>query len=128
MLKHIRHHHDFMWGYAFELLIRLNRPVFRFLLVLSTTTIGIFAAIFFFIEAGNNPGISSYFDSVYFVVTTMTGVGFGDIAPITTGGRVLTIFMMFSGTALFVAYTAALSAAIIDIERQFLSNDQNNRE
>lgn len=42
----------------------------------------------------------TFLDAFYFAVVTMTTVGFGDIAPISEVGRLLTVSMIFTGIAL----------------------------
>lgn len=68
----------------------------------------------YYLENAENPGINSWFDAVYFAVTVTSGVGLGDIAPVTTGGRVLSLGMMLMGTAIFVAFTASLATMLME--------------
>lgn len=42
-------------------------------------------------------GMSPYFVSVYWLVTTIATVGYGDVVPITLQGRLLALFMMVMG-------------------------------
>ena len=42
----------------------------------------------------------SYLDSVYFLVVTMTTIGYGDIVPVTSAGKIITIFTSFFGIAM----------------------------
>lgn len=42
----------------------------------------------------------SWFNSLYFSVTTLTTVGFGDFTPHTTAGRVFTIFYILFGVGI----------------------------
>lgn len=42
----------------------------------------------------------TFLDAFYFAVVTMTTVGFGDIAPVSDLGRLLTVLMIFTGIAL----------------------------
>ena len=70
----------------------------------------------YFLEREANPGITSFLDAAYYAVTIMTSVGLGDIVPVTTGGRILSMLMMLTGTALFVSFTAVFSAVILEIE------------
>jgi voltage-gated potassium channel len=61
----------------------------------------IFSGLFYFTEHNSNPElVSSFFDAVYFSVSTMSTVGFGDITPITMQGRIVTITMIISGIIL----------------------------
>jgi len=112
----LKKHHDFMWSFTKSFLFSLKRPVFAYLLTLSTSIILLCSGLIYYFEAGQNPRLETPFDGLYYSVTVMTGVGFGDIAPITTAGRILTIGMMLLGTAIFVCYTAVLSVSILEIE------------
>ncbi|NEQ95953.1 MAG: ion transporter [Cyanothece sp. SIO2G6] len=47
-----------------------------------------------------NPNLHTFLDASYFAIATMTTVGFGDITPVSEGGRLLTILMIWSGIAL----------------------------
>ena len=67
--------------------------------------------------------MSSFFDAFYLAMTTITTVGFGDIHPVTTSGRVVTMLLMVSGTGLFLTYIAMLashfsSAEMAEIESE----------
>ncbi|HEY4509380.1 MAG TPA: ion transporter [Candidatus Paceibacterota bacterium] len=48
----------------------------------------------------NGAEFSTFFDAFYFSIVALTTVGFGDIAPITQWGRVITIVMILSGAIL----------------------------
>ncbi|MDD1661281.1 MAG: potassium channel family protein, partial [Methanomicrobiales archaeon] len=50
-------------------------------------------------------------DAVYFVIATLTTVGYGDITPKTAAGKVLAVFIIFAGIGSF----AAVFASAIDI-------------
>lgn len=116
MLKRIQHHHSFMWAYLVALLRGFLRPATIFLFFLCSTMIAIFATLFYSVEFGSNPKLVSFLDAIYFTVTTTTGVGYGDIVPLTASGKILAMFMMIVGTAFFVSFTALLAAALIEVE------------
>lgn len=95
------------------------RPVFAYLLTLSFTLIILCSLGMFTLEHTENRQFSTtWFDAVYYSVTIMTGVGLGDIVPVTTGGRLLSMLMMLMGTGIFVCFAAVLSATILEIEIQ----------
>jgi voltage-gated potassium channel len=56
------------------------------------------AGMIFYAESGL-PGsnINTFFDAVYFSIVTLTTVGFGDITPVSTYGRFITILIIVSG-------------------------------
>lgn len=100
-----------------QLLIRgLKKPVFVYLTTLSFTAILLCSFGIFFFESGHNPKIEGLFNSLYYSVTVVTGVGLGDIAPVTVAGKILSMAMMLLGTAIFVCFTASLASVLIDME------------
>lgn len=48
----------------------------------------------------NAEAFNTFLDAFYFSVVTMTTVGFGDVTPISEGGRLLTVLMILTGIAL----------------------------
>ena len=116
MLRRIRSHHGFMVGYSRAVLESLAQPVLIYLTVLAGTLIVFFGAAFWLLEGRSNPAIETPLDALYFAVATMTTVGYGDITPATAAGKLASISGMLLGTALFVAYTAVLASAIIEVE------------
>ena len=65
-------------------------------------------------EAGHNENVKSLWDSFWWTIVTITTVGYGDIYPVTTGGRILAIFLMLGGIATFSAATATIAAHLIE--------------
>lgn len=53
-------------------------------------------------------GVAGYVDALYFTVATLTTTGFGDITMTTTGGKLLSVFIMVVGVALFVQLARAI--------------------
>jgi voltage-gated potassium channel Kch len=64
--------------------------------------------------------------SIYWAVITLASVGYGDIAPITPLGRIMTIILALLGIGIFALPAALLSSAFTDqlrIERETLKNE-----
>lgn len=53
-------------------------------------------------------GYASYIDALYFTVATLTTTGFGDITMTSPGGRLLSVFIMVVGVALFLRLAQAV--------------------
>jgi len=53
-------------------------------------------------------GFEGYIDALYFTVATLTTTGFGDITMATPGGKLLSVFIMVVGVALFVQLARAI--------------------
>ena len=51
------------------------------------TLLSVSSGLIYTCEHDVNPEIPDYFAALYFGLTTLTTVGFGDITPITAGGR-----------------------------------------
>ncbi|MCG9889690.1 MAG: ion transporter [Thermosynechococcaceae cyanobacterium MS004] len=76
-------------------------PIFVRILFTLFTIIFVYSGLIYQVEHSINPqGFGTFLDAFYFSVVTMTTVGFGDIAPITEAGRLLTVLMIVTGVAL----------------------------
>ena len=99
-----------------ELLFSLTQPVFIFLTIVSAFLNAGGALAFFLIDGASHTPALSYFDSLFFAVTTTTGVGYGDITPHTVGGKIVAMSLMLMGTAVFAAFTGTLAATLLELE------------
>jgi voltage-gated potassium channel len=57
--------------------------------------------------------INSFGKAVWWSVTTVTTVGYGDVYPVTNTGRVIAVLLMIGGISLVGVVTAALASWII---------------
>jgi len=65
------------------------------------------AAIYFFETRGEGGQIDDIFDGIYWAVITVTTVGYGDITPQTTEGRVIAVALILSGIGV-IAFTTSI--------------------
>ncbi|MCW2621910.1 MAG: two pore domain potassium channel family protein [Frankiales bacterium] len=56
--------------------------------------------------------VGSWGDAVWWALTTMTTVGYGDHVPVTTGGRVVAAVVMVAGVAITGAVAAIVALAV----------------
>ena len=57
-----------------------------------------------------DPSINSLFDSLWFVVATLTTVGYGDVLPNSVIGKVISLILLIVGVLIFSAITAAMAS------------------
>jgi len=62
----------------------------------------------------NHPdaNIITYFDSVWWTVSTITTVGYGDFVPVTDAGKVLGIILQFFGVLMYGSMIALIGKAM----------------
>lgn len=63
--------------------------------------------------------IVSEWDGIYFAVTTVTGVGYGDMVPVTHVGRVMTMLLQVFGVVLFGSIMAFVSVELLRYQEDF---------
>jgi len=55
------------------------------------------AGLFYSAEHRVNPGVNTFGDAFYYTVVTLSTVGFGDVLPVTTAGRWITVMTILAG-------------------------------
>ncbi|MDA7921298.1 ion transporter [Verrucomicrobiales bacterium] len=78
------------------------------LIVLYLSSVG----IYYFERAAQPEAFGSVFHSLWWSVVTLTTVGYGDVYPITIGGRVLTFFILIIGLGLVAVPTGLFASAL----------------
>lgn len=68
--------------------------------------------------ADMTPNITSGGDAQWWSVVTITTVGYGDKFPVTPGGRVTAVFVMFSGVGIIGALASILASIVVPQPKQ----------
>ena len=68
-------------------------------------------------ENGANEAIASPLDAMWWGITTMTTVGYGDVVPKTPEGRLAATILMVLGIGLFSAVTATVTSFLLEHDR-----------
>ena len=70
--------------------------------------------VFYMVEHGVNPEVTSYDDSIWYILQTITTVGYGDIIPVTGIGRLMGVVSMFSALLLTSIVTSVATFSLIE--------------
>lgn len=86
--------------------------------------------IFYIFEAAANPDINSFSDSLWFLVVTITTVGYGDITPVTKFGRVVGTLIIVIGIGFVSFFTATITSRFVknDADKKQLEIDSLNQK
>ncbi|XP_031565663.1 shaker-related potassium channel tsha2-like [Actinia tenebrosa] len=107
-------------GYAIRL---CHHQLFSLAILLAITAI-MFSSIMYNIESEVNPQYSSIFESLWWCIITMTTVGYGDIYPVTTLGKIVgavcavfgVVLMLCLPTPLFILNFNKIYCQVLGIE------------
>ena len=72
----------------------------------------------FVVENGVNEAVTSPLDALWWGLTTMTTVGYGDVFPTTGEGRVVAAVLMILGIGLYSIITATVTSFLIADDRR----------
>ncbi len=109
ILKMARH-----FGQANILLnaLRASSPKIAVFLFSLLTLVTIEGTVMYLLEGGHNPGFDSIPQSIYWGIVTITTVGYGDVAPLTVGGKMLASLIMLTGFSIIAVPTGIVTAEI----------------
>ena len=68
--------------------------------------------IYYFENGAQLERFKSIFHSLWWAVATLTTVGYGDIYPVTAGGKVFTFFMLMIGLGVIAVPTGLIASAL----------------
>ncbi|MBT3243591.1 MAG: ion transporter [Bacteroidetes bacterium] len=74
--------------------------------------------IFFFEHKAQPEVFKSIFDSIWWAIESLTTVGYGDIYPITVGGRIFTFFVLMIGLGIIAVPTGLIASALSRVRDQ----------
>jgi len=92
--------------------------VFIFAVLILSMVLG---TIVYLIEGNANSGFTSIPRSIYWVIVTMTTVGYGDIAPITALGQFFASLVMVMGYGIIAVPTGIVSSEYNGTKKEFIN-------
>lgn len=76
------------------------------------------ASLVVYLERTSGGSIETLGDGLWWAVVTVTTVGYGDLYPKTTGGRIVATVLMLVGAGLFAVFTARVAAFFVQAEER----------
>ena len=98
------------------------------LLAVCTLAVGyvmISALVIFNVEADS---FRTFFDAIYWATVSLTPVGYGDISPVTTAGRIITMISSVFGIAVVALPAGVITAGYMDVINEEKQNKDNKKE
>jgi voltage-gated potassium channel len=89
-----------------------TRLIYGFAIYLLVIIVGAF--LFFFIESGVNPNVGAPDDALWYMIVTITTVGYGDVVPYTGLGRIIGLVAMISAILFASLVTATTTTALLE--------------
>jgi voltage-gated potassium channel len=110
-------------------LVRYNKAMMHFtkammlakeqiILFMAITLILIYfsaVGIYYFENEAQPEHFSSIFESLWWSIVTLTTVGYGDVYPITIGGRIFTFFILLIGLGIVAIPTGIISSSLTKV-------------
>jgi len=87
---------------------------FHYVALTTAVVIGLGAIGIFAVEHGENKSITSIGDAFWWAIVTATTVGYGDVSPVTTEGRLIAIALMVVGIGFIGVFTATITSFYLD--------------
>lgn len=97
----------------FAIAIKIIKPELTLFLIVSNVFIFLSASgIYYFENKAQPEHFSSIFDSLWWAIVTLTTVGYGDVYPITWGGRAFTYVILLIGLGIITIPTGLIASAL----------------
>ena len=88
----------------------LQHRRFHYVLLISLGVVLLGATGLYVIEGDQNPSVKSFGDALWWAVTTTTTVGYGDVYPKTSEGRLIAVVLMVTGIGVIGIFTATVAS------------------
>ncbi len=89
--------------------------VFRWLLIILTPIIALsYLALFFESQAGADATIRTFGDAVWWIIVTMSTLGYGNLVPVTTAGKIVGTIAILIGILFVAVMTATIVGKVVE--------------
>ncbi|MCB0452808.1 MAG: ion transporter [Aequorivita sp.] len=81
--------------------------------------------IYFFEHEAQPDKFSSVFESLWWAISTLTTVGYGDVFPITTGGKIFTFCILIVGLGIVTVPAGIVASALSNTAKERKNNEED---
>ena len=109
---------------------RLNRAVVsgRIVPFLVLVMFTVMCASAVTVEVLSPNSFSSFGNALWWAATTVTTIGYGDVVPATSAGRVIAVVVMFVSVATVSLTTAVITAAFVGYQQRRLGGEAERHQ
>ena len=94
--------------------IRRNSLLYAYAFAFVALAVSAGSVLAFLAEHRSNPAFENFGNAVWWAVVTVTTVGYGDVAPITAGGKLVAMLLMFAGMFLIALFAGVISQTLVN--------------
>ena len=94
------------------------KGTFTFAVIVAFMLILFSSVLILEVETATNSNIKTAEDALWWAYVTITTVGYGDLYPVTTKGRIVALVLMTAGVGLFGVFTGYLASWFVEPEKE----------
>jgi voltage-gated potassium channel len=113
-LKVLRTFKFLRYAKSFEVIVNVFKKQKRILMAVATTAVAYVLISALAIYNVEPESFDSFFDAVYWATISLTTVGYGDIYPVTTVGRIVTMISSVFGIAIIALPSGVITAGYLE--------------
>ena len=110
---------------SFEIIIDVFKKQKRVLISVATMAIAYVLVSALVIYNVEPESFGNFFDAIYWATVSLTTVGYGDIYPVTTIGRIVTMISSVFGIAIIALPSGVITAGYLSEVNKVKQNDKN---
>ena len=104
----------------------VKEEIFLFLVVTAMLLYLTAAGIHYFEHPLQPEAFSSVFHGLWWAMATLTTVGYGDVYPISTGGKIFTFFVLIIGLGIVAVPSGLMASALSEARKQEVSEGERD--